>query len=149
MNERAGRWFDIRRPENRADLLLSHLPWAALTGLVLAAASFFPFREHRVINCMFRRTTGWPCPSCGYTRAFCDIAHGDFAAAWHEAPASLLLFAGVVLVFLWHAAALVSGRRIRRGPRLRPPPRVEAILWGTAIAIYLANWIYRLTSGLV
>lgn len=144
-----GGWVEVRRPSRAAELWRAHLPWAALTGVVLALARFYPFREHRVITCAFRKTTGLPCPSCGYTRAFCDLAHGDVARAWSESPASLLAFAALAALFLWHAAALASGRLIRIGPRLRPGPRTATILWALAVLIYLANWIYRLSTGRV
>ena len=149
MEGNRGGWFEVRRPARAAELWRAHLPWAALAGAVLALARFFPFREHRVISCAFRKATGLPCPSCGYTRAFCDLAHGDVARAWAESPAALLAFAAVAAVFLWHAAALASGRLIRPGPRLRPGPKASTALWVLAALIYLSNWAYRLATGRV
>ena len=141
------RWILVDRPP-WPDILRAHLPGVAIAGPVLLAARFYPFREHPVITCQFRKWTGHPCPGCGYTRAFQSIARGRAADAARDAPASLLLFAGVGLVLAWNLAALVLRRRLRPGPCLVPGPRTLRALIATAVLVVVANWIWRLVHGL-
>ena len=75
--------------------------------------------------CLLQRLTGLPCPSCGLTRAFCAISHGDPAAAWHYNPFAFPLYAGVLVTPFWAAwkwyhphRALLSGRGRRVAWRL-------------------------------
>jgi len=141
------RWILVDRPPG-PELLRAHLPGAAVAGGVLLAARVYPFREHPVITCQFRKWTGHPCPGCGYTRAFQSIARGRADDAVKDAPASVLLFAGVALVLAWNLAGLVLRRRLRPGPRLIPGPRTGRVLIAAAIALFLANWAWRLAHGL-
>lgn len=141
------RWVLVDRPP-WPDILRAHLPGVAIAGPVLLAARFYPFREHPVITCQFRKWTGHPCPGCGYTRAFQSIARGRVAEAARDAPLSPLLFAGVGLVLVWNVAAIVLRRRLRPGPRAMPGPRAGRVLLATAVLLLAANWIWRLANGL-
>jgi hypothetical protein len=141
------RWILVDRPPG-PELLRAHLPGAAVAGGVLLAARVYPFREHPVITCQFRKWTGHPCPGCGYTRAFQSIARGRAEDAVRDAPASVLLFAGVALVLAWNLAGLVLRRRLRPGPRLTPGPRTGRVLIAAAAGVLAANWIWRLVHGL-
>jgi hypothetical protein len=141
------RWILVDRPP-WPDVLRAHLPGVAVAGGVLLAARLYPFREHPVITCQFRKWTGHPCPGCGYTRAFQSIARGRGADAARDAPASLLLFGGVVLVLAWNLVALALRRRLRPGPRLVPGPRAWRTLGVIGALVLAANWIWRIANGL-
>jgi hypothetical protein len=140
-------WILVDRPP-WADILRAHLPGVVLTAPVLLAARLYPFREHPVITCQFRKWTGIPCAGCGYTRAFQSIARGDIAGAARDAPVSVLLFAAVSLVLAWNLAGLVLRRRLRPGPRAIPGPRTGRAWIVAAVLLIAANWFWRLTRGL-
>jgi hypothetical protein len=70
-------------------------------SVLLASALLTPDGLPPVELCLFYRVTGLPCPSCGLTRAFCAISHGDWAAAWRFNPFAFPLYAGVVATPLW------------------------------------------------
>jgi hypothetical protein len=119
-------------------------------GLVALAAAlvarFVPAERFSLCGvCGFRRATGWPCPSCGATRAFLALAHGR----WAEGIAHNPFFAGVflsLLLFIPYAAWVVFLRK----PRLRASfsGRRDAWFWGAVLAlILLINWLYLLAHG--
>lgn len=75
--------------------------------LVLGAVYFISFAVPRgnlphVPLCWLHATTGLACPTCGLTRAFTEIGHGNFAAATELNPMAIPVF----LLGLGLAAAL-------------------------------------------
>jgi hypothetical protein len=87
--------------------------------------------------CVFRSLTGFPCPTCGTTRAATAFLHGDLATAFTANPlaaaAGLFFVFGTPLVVLWAVARL-------------PVPELPSPLSGWirigAITLIAANWIY-------
>ncbi len=47
-------------------------------------------------QCMFKKMTGMPCPSCGMSRAFCSISRRRIADAFGYNPLSVLLYPIIV-----------------------------------------------------
>jgi hypothetical protein len=90
--------------------------------------------------CIFHDLTGWPCLTCGATRAAIQFFHGNFLSAWKWNP---LVFAGLsaVAVFDVYAAfVLVTG-----SPRLRIAELTSAeksLVRVLVIAALLLNWCY-------
>ena len=78
-------------------------------GAILAASRMPGDGDTGVPLCLFRWVTGLPCPSCGMTRAFHAIAHGDLSAALHLNLASPLVFAGTATIALLGAAQALGG----------------------------------------
>jgi hypothetical protein len=111
-------------------------------GLALLAAALLPLDLiGKFHTCMFRHITGYPCMSCGMTRTFLLMAHGDISGAWHMSPLGVPLFLALVAAVGWGAACLVTGKRLL----LRLPWRWVGA--GFALLV-LVNWIYRLAAGL-
>ncbi|WP_399552435.1 DUF2752 domain-containing protein [Streptomyces sp. YIM 98790] len=80
-------------------------------------------------RCPFNWATGLLCPACGGTRMAYDLMHGDFAAAFHDNAALLLL--GMPL------GAYLGGRWLYEGVRGRRwKPRIGTA--GTAVVLGLA-----------
>lgn len=91
-------------------------------GLVFGLAGFvslpaFYFLQKRfpalLSGCRFRDWSGWPCPTCGGSRAIRDLLHGRLGEAFLHNP---LLIAAVVLLAAWALLSLaveaVGGREI-------------------------------------
>ncbi len=77
-------------------------------AIIVASFLFTPsdLEERRGVaklmpQCMFKKMTGLPCPSCGMSRAFCSISRGRIADAFDYNPLSMLLYpiivAGIIL----------------------------------------------------
>lgn len=91
-------------------------------------------------SCRFRSWTGLDCPSCGLTRAFVSIAHGDFAAAWRFNPVGPLVFAAFLFQAPYRAWQI---RRLDRGEEELKWRWVNWSLWGL-MGLALAQWAVRL-----
>lgn len=128
--------------------MVGHLIWAALAGSALLAALLLPVEKFSLCSCVFLRLTGYPCPSCGWTRGFVGMAAGQWATVIRDCPLAAALYAATAVVFAWHAAALILGVHLERGPWLRLDGRRGMAALAAAVLLVLANWIYRLAMGL-
>ena len=75
-------------------------PWRRwlLAGWIAAAAAgtavlffFDPARCAIYPACPWHTLTGWKCPGCGTLRAFHQLTHGNWAAAWRLNPLTVAL----------------------------------------------------------
>jgi uncharacterized protein DUF2752 len=119
---------------------------AILAGtLVLAAAAVgllhldaLPFTV-----CLFKLMTGFPCLTCGTTRALGRLVHGDLYGAWLMNP---LAASGALALVPWAAADLllmIRGRAL--GVELAPAAARAARV--AVVAAALANWAYLVAAG--
>ena len=143
------RWLRIEKPAARRAVLRAHLPWVLLLAPLFLIARLAPLAGVLPFTvCTFRNLTGWPCLFCGFTRAFVALAHGQWQAAATQCPAAIPLFGILAGLLAWHALGLLSGRIVTPGPALRPGRWTWVLLLAGVVVILLANWIYRLASGL-
>ncbi len=145
MGTGAGALWDVQRPVLRRAVFSVHFPWAFLAGLVWIL-SFLISYETPIRLCGILRWTGYPCMFCGLTRSFAAISQGAWTFAVRNAPLAVILYAGMVAVFLWNTAGLVTGRIIRPGYLLTRIPIKGYVI--ALIALLLVNWAYRLAMGL-
>ncbi|MEO5717041.1 MAG: DUF2752 domain-containing protein, partial [Chthoniobacterales bacterium] len=59
-------------------------------------------------QCVFHRLTGFPCPTCGATRAAFQFLHGHFADSFFLNPLAFLSFGGLLFFDLYALAALMT-----------------------------------------
>ena len=114
--------------------------FALIAGLSFLVARFLPVLSFHYA-CPFKAAVGIPCPTCGMTRAFVHLAHGDVGAAFAASPAGALLAAAA-----WAYAALDLVRALAGAPL--PVPSVRALRAATAagIALALASWTFVLLT---
>ena len=93
---------------------------AGCVAVVALAASLTPRRAgygtHENLGlpgCEFLQRTGYPCPSCGMTTSFANLARGRVGAAWAAQPFGIVLFAGVLVLGAAGLGELVWGRDYR------------------------------------
>lgn len=121
------------------------LRWAKLWGgAVVGLLLMAPFGEWiaaHVWACPFKSMTGFPCPSCGLTRAALALSHFQFVEALVRYPlATVLWICFIVGGLLAGAMALLR----------RPLPSLgEQPLWIkiSALLVVVANWIYSIVTG--
>jgi len=105
-------------------------------GLALAASLLIPASRLPATSlCPFRILTGFPCPGCGLTHAFCDISHGHFKKAWQANPFGFLFYA-LAIVFVAWPWLLVRFPGIELAIR-----RTRALVWAPAL-LMAGMWVY-------
>ena len=108
------------------------LGWLATVG----AAVWMMLRHHTQVDlCLFRRLTGYPCPTCGSTRGVLHILQGDIPAAWAFNP---LLFTVLAVAGALLAVRVAFGRAVR----IRLTRGEQRIAWIVGTALLLLNWAY-------
>jgi Protein of unknown function (DUF2752) len=125
-------------PKSRAFDGNDVLGLVGLLGLLIArfvpVARWVPFW-----GCGFRSATGFPCPTCGLTRAAERFARGDFSGALAANPL------GAVAAFAFALLALATLAHWSFGFRL---PEVEWTRgerrWALRVAVmaWLSSWAY-------
>ncbi|MBM3743809.1 MAG: DUF2752 domain-containing protein [Actinobacteria bacterium] len=84
--------------------------------LTFGTASLFSFQtsgfQDGPILCLFRNSTGLPCPFCGTTRSIGSILQGDFGSAVELNPLGFLVIAGAVFMFLTPERLISVNQRV-------------------------------------
>lgn len=121
----------------------SETDWEKLFGLYtltpLLLVCLAAHRWNMIPACLFRRTTGLPCPTCGSVRAWDWLASGHFIEAFMAQPLISLIEVATVafLVYSW-IVVVFKTRRIRISNM-----RV-GILISSGLFLLALNWFYLL-----
>jgi hypothetical protein len=121
------------------------LIWLCVT-ITAALLALLWFRSALPLpRCTFHAVLGFPCLTCGSTRAAAAIASGDIAQAWQVNPLACLAMGALAAFDLYALVALVS-----RLPRVRIR-FVSAACRRTSLALLgcaaLLNWAYLIRHG--
>jgi len=123
------------------------LIWGLIGLAAMLTAGFIPL--DRVLSdagytCGFRRVTGYPCPTCGATRAWVLTAHGSVKDAFRISPVATAAFL-CILVYVPYAlgTVLLRTRRVRiTGVNRRGWRKVLVLLTG----LLVINWAYMIVQ---
>jgi len=111
-------------------LLLPAAPF--LASLVLSQGWFFP-------QCLLRKFTGIPCPTCGSTRSLAAWVQLDLEQALLFNPLFFLVCLALMIWFTARGVELLSHRKFL--PNLRLAFRGWP-LWKIGGVVLLLNWLY-------
>jgi hypothetical protein len=117
--------------------------FALIALLSLAVARFVPVLSVPFV-CPLKALAGIPCATCGMTRAFVALAHGEVAAAFAASPLGALLAGGLWLLALADAGRFAHGARL---PGLGPRAARAAVAAGV-VALF-ANWAWLVAREVV
>jgi len=109
---------------------------AAIGGVVAALLLYF---ELPFFSCMFRWLTGWPCISCGLTRATLSLVRGQVVEALHYNPLGLLVELCFIGAALWGALSRLRGWK---RPLLYFSPKERQWLWRLGVVLVLLNYAH-------
>ncbi|HSN90305.1 MAG TPA: DUF2752 domain-containing protein [Anaeromyxobacteraceae bacterium] len=112
--------------------------FASIFALSFLVARFVPVLAVPWV-CPVRALWGIPCATCGMTRAFVALAHGDAGAAFAASPLGTLVAAGA---WVFAAAALARAALGTSWPRM--PDRVVRAAVAAGVLALLANWAFLL-----
>jgi hypothetical protein len=133
-------WNNVRA--GMANPRIEGLAILFLLGTIVLSSFTLESAPKNLPLCAFHAITGLPCPSCGMTRAFISLAHGDIHSAFLLNPASMIIYlaawAGLILALL----QVVFKRKYiemiwNKGKR---------VLFPIILFIMAITWIYKLTS---
>ena len=110
--------------------------FAGIAALSFLAARLLP-ALHVGWTCPLKALSGLPCASCGMTRAFVALAHGEVGAAFAASPLGALLAGGA-----WLYAALDLLRAALGAPWPDPGERAWRWMAGAAVASVVLNWAW-------
>lgn len=111
--------------------------------LLCGAALVDPNRPLPIDLCMWRRLTGFPCPTCGLTRAICHALRGDLGASLSLHPAGVLVIGWLAGWALWSALEAWRGQPIHERAR----NLAGLTLLRASVAVSAIAWLIRLASG--
>lgn len=90
--------------------------------------------------CLFHAVTGIPCASCGMTRAFLELGHGNLRAALQYNLASPLVYASA-----WALLGAASLQVLQDQERITVLwRRVKTVALPLIISLLAIGWVYRL-----
>ena len=118
------------------------LVWLAVSLAALAGGAAWFAIGLGAPRCPFLTVTGFPCLTCGATRATIAFLHGNFLEAFSWNPLAFLALCGVVAFDIYAGVVLVG-----RGPRLRMVDWTRTEKNAVRIAVVcllLLNWLYLL-----
>lgn len=115
--------------------------FAAIALLSFLVARFAPVLA-LPYRCPLLGLAGIPCATCGMTRAFVHLAHGDLGLALAASPLGALLAAAAWSYFLADAARVALG-----APFPFPSARALRVAAVSAVAALLANWAWLLARA--
>jgi Protein of unknown function (DUF2752) len=96
------------------------------------------------VACAFKAVTGWPCPTCGATRAATALAGGHLFGAIRQNP----LFTLIVLAWAAYIPyGLWAGWADRPRLRVQCSRRDRAVWRMIAIAVIASNWVFLVVDG--
>ncbi len=124
-----------RRTDAPAGNDVTSLLLAGLSTVSMTVAVTLPLRDvtSGPTLCPFRLATGLPCPSCGMTRSWSALGHGDLTSSLAFHPLGWAFFA----MALWFAAStvarLVAGHAVPSPSALIPRSVFMLVVVVTAI----------------
>ena len=60
--------------------------------------------------CIFRASSGFPCPGCGMTRSFISISGGNLALAYRYHPLGIVIYVLFLYLFVVKIVEIIRGR---------------------------------------
>ena len=140
-------------PERR---ILWRLIWAGLflapVAVVITAALLTPnplgHGTHMQLGlppCGFLVITGYPCPGCGLTTAFSNMAHFNIVAAAHANPFGIPLFLTTVCMIPIALAGVIRGAHVLDTLEIFQADKIAILLACTSVL----TWTVRIATLLL
>ena len=115
-----------------------HVVWMFIILFVLAIYKFMP-----PSFCLFHDLTGYPCLSCGATRAANALFEGDILGMIYYNPLIVLFCAGLFFFSLFKALEYIFKFRIN----LRLDRSYALALRILTVISVIANWTFLIATG--
>lgn len=112
-------------------------------GLEPASSGFGTHQQLGLPACGWLASTGYPCPTCGFTTAFALAARGHFVLAWQAQPMALVAAVGAACGFWVGLHVAVFGSRAGAlCAKLLTPGVIWSVALGWAVAWAWKSWTW-------
>lgn len=125
-------WVEVPEGWDRWDYTAAGVGVAGVAAVVMwhMGLSFW--------GCSFRWLTGWPCLTCGLTRATLSLAGGHWGQAFHYSPLGAFLEVVLVGIAIWGVLSRLLGWK---RPHIWLLRRERWCLWGVGLLLLLLNYV--------
>jgi len=121
-----------RRPPWPAWAVWIVLAWTGLGAAVLWLSSYY---SSSVQLCLIKNLTGYPGPTCGFTRGALLFLKGNILQSWLYNP---LLFSAIGIYCLLVAVRIIFAR----GISVHLTRQERGMFWAAAVVLFFSNWAY-------
>ena len=118
--------------------------WASALLMIFLLSIFINPDKVTFLSCLFRETTGQPCPTCGLSHSFYAISH---LRLWDSVQYHLMgpiIFLSLIFIFSKFALEIITGKEIQ----IRVNPLVIRIFLIVFVCLWIGFWIIRLCNEL-
>lgn len=116
--------------------------------ILLISGYFLLFFSNALNNqsfCIFKNITGFPCPSCGSTRATLLLFHGEFGKSIFINPFGIITNLLILLSIVWMVMDIIKSRdTFLQFLKKTWDFRIQLLV----LLIVVANWIWNIAKGL-
>lgn len=117
-----------------------------VAGVLVASWVYAPYVDRGPVICVLHGVAGLPCPSCGLTRAFCDLVHGRLASAVAHNAVALPLFLLFLAALPTSIVELIFRRRLNFYCFMYST-RIAYVLGGTLTLYHVGRTVAWFFSG--
>ena len=113
---------------------------SVILGTIILLSIVLDSAPQKLALCLFNSATGLPCPSCGMTRAFISLGHGNIHSAILFNPASIFIYIAAWVGLILASLQTVYGKKYIEIIW----SKCKRILFPIIITIMTFTWIYKL-----
>lgn len=108
--------------------------------IIFLISIFWNPEQTTILPCYFQQLTRHPCPSCGLSRSFHAIAHGQLRQAVQFHPLGVVIYLGLMAVLLKVVVELIW----RKQMQIILSARAKSMAIVTGVCLWIGCWVYRL-----
>lgn len=122
---------------------------ACVLGQIYLWYSIFSIDKYHLTVCMIKNVTGYPCPSCGTTRAMQLLVQGNFLESIKMNPFGIIVTILMAIAPIWIAIDVV----LKKDTFFHSYKKTEVIIRTKWLAVFLIilvilNWIWNIYKHL-
>jgi hypothetical protein len=117
--------------------------WGPMAILFIATAGLLKGLAPGMPVCIFHEITGYPCLTCGGTRALIALSRFDLVSSFMFNPLVPLFALGLIVFSLLFFAGAVTNRSVK----INLTRRGKRVIRYSAIIIIVLNWVFLVIVG--